>query len=137
MPKTAWQVADLLEEICKNADPHHVTRNIFQRYYYNIRQQSSPGPNMIAPDHERKWLKIIYWISVETAMKGVDGTPEELVAWAQTGLADGQEISLGKNPINVLSFIITQTFKDPVIYQDYMDLCEQMRIRLLKMIRDE
>ena len=113
--KHAYEVAELLDEILKHADPHSVLTKWTLDMIGNTRR-SNVGFRM-ASDPGESTYTVTYLIPVESTMAGVSGTPQEVLEWLRTGLGPGQKAELETGG-KVAQFAITQVHRDPHVVDD-------------------
>jgi len=109
MPTHAFDAAALLEEIAKHANPLSVLRRSFQPIIDGT-DESRGVAQMVHTDAQTQTVRVHYMIPIETVMKGVDGTPEQIAEWLQTGVSSTQEIKLENDISGKRCFIVCQIF---------------------------
>jgi hypothetical protein len=115
--RESWQVAELLEDIANNADPTSVVRQMIKDIIKNTRVSRLTFGVLTNPAEEK--VEIVYQVPIETAMSGVDGNPEEVLEWLQTGLGPDREVTILGNPPY---FAIKQIYYDAILRDDLQDL---------------
>jgi hypothetical protein len=119
MPTNAFDAAALLEEIAKHADPLSVLQRSFQPIIDGT-DEARGVAQMIQADAQTQTVRVHYMIPVETVMKGVDGTPEQISEWLQTGVSSTQQVKLENDLSGKLCFIVCQVFHNDKFMIDEM-----------------
>jgi hypothetical protein len=106
--KTTFQVAELLEEIARNADPFSVVKRGIFRLFGNVRIPNVA--HIVQPDPQQKTVTITYLIPVDIAMRDVDGTTDEVIEWLNTGSTP--DISVSIMDIQGAHFAVKQVHRE-------------------------
>jgi hypothetical protein len=120
--KKAWQVAELLEEIAEKADPAAAMRKNLANMIAGVRK--SYVTYIISIDPVEKEVSAIYVVPIATAMEGVDGAPEEVIAWLQTGVGAAQHVKLRLDDPTP-AFLIVQTIRDEQVFDEVAEQFEK------------
>ena len=117
--RSTFEVALLMEEIIKNADPASVLRRLLantQKTEAIVSYQLTGNGNRVAAT---------YLVPVTQAMAGVEGQPEEVVEWLRTGLTAQQTVIISKGIEWNPCFILTRYFDDRSLLAEMRELGER------------
>ena len=102
-----WQVAALLEEIAKKADPLSVLRT-----FVDNARKSEETKISVSVGLNNDECTAMYSFPLDSIMKGVDGTPEEVVDYLKTGLSKKEHVILEDDGNGRKVLIVMQTRLD-------------------------
>lgn len=119
----AWRAAELLEEIAMNADPTVVLRREIEVLRNNAR--SSGVITTTAISEKDFMVSMSFSIPVDVVMRGVNGTPQEVMEWLQTGLDADHTVSFGEID-GKPQFTILQMYYDRQMYDRVRGLFDDL-----------
>jgi hypothetical protein len=104
-----------------------------RRWIYDIVHNASTGKVafMMTTNPSEGTVIVSYLIPVAVAMAGVEGTPEEVVEWLQTGLGPDQRVTLSDTQSGQ-AFAITQTHREQYVLDDINELVQKWNLHLAK-----
>lgn len=112
--KRPSDVAELLDEIIRRADPFSVARRGMIAMMKQTKLDSVPYGVLTTEDR----VEFKYYVPTDIAMKGVEGTPEEVLEWLSTGLNENQRASLEDSEWLGRTFVLTQIHHDAQLVKD-------------------
>jgi hypothetical protein len=124
-----WQVAELLEDICKNAEPIGILKASLQSVIDNVRRSGSTVQFSVLISPANKSIKVSFAYPLKSIMENVQGSAEEVVELARTGLSEGQEIAVTGDG-DSRCFTVTQINRDPQFYDDFVEIQDRMWSRV-------